>query len=319
LDASNNPTAQVADSGGGLSVGLPYKIGMVTDGTRIVVGEGSALYALDTNLAAQKVLLFDDGTHQATTKAVALTPAGGVVVVGHTGDDTLLAQQAWIISYDASWNVIFQESIGGAANGETFAAVVAAADGFYVAGSTTSFGAGMDDVWVLKLDLKGAIVWQTTIGSSTVEHAQQLISDGQLLTVVGATRSQGNFGYMMVAQLDLMGSVKTIKVYGDGMNDVNTAIGAFARNGGFVFVCDLFGEAMLVETLGDLSVPGCAGKNNFAGVTPPSSGAGAITSASSSAAAASYALSPQSRTPTFVNPSLVKTPTASPLDFNNCF
>jgi len=54
-------------------------------------------------------------------------------------------------------------------------------DGDYlVAGHTYSFGNGYYDVWVLKLDSNGNILWQKTYGSSTTEttRAMELTSEG---------------------------------------------------------------------------------------------------------------------------------------------
>src|SRR3989338_11074850 len=52
--------------------------------------------------------------------------------------------------------------------------------GYIVAGSTKSFGAGKDDVWVLKLGPDGTIEWQKTYGGTSSDWANsvQQTSDG---------------------------------------------------------------------------------------------------------------------------------------------
>jgi sensor domain CHASE-containing protein len=44
-------------------------------------------------------------------------------------------------------------------------------------GGTESFGAGSYDVWVLKLDGSGNVVWQKTYGGTNDERASAIISD----------------------------------------------------------------------------------------------------------------------------------------------
>jgi hypothetical protein len=64
-------------------------------------------------------------------------------------------------------------------------------DGGYIAvGSTSSFGVGGSDVWVVKLDSAGQIVWQKAYGGSGEEeaHLVQQTQDGGFV-VVGHTTS----------------------------------------------------------------------------------------------------------------------------------
>jgi hypothetical protein len=55
----------------------------------------------------------------------------------------------------------------GGASTDVANSVQPTADGGYiVAGSTSSFGAGGTDAWVLKLDASGSILWQKTYGGA---------------------------------------------------------------------------------------------------------------------------------------------------------
>ncbi len=88
--------------------------------------------------------------------------------------------------------------------------------GYIVAGSTSSFGAGSNDVWVLKLDANGNVEWQKTYGSSRNEGAFsiQQTSDGGYI-VAGGTSSFGAGDYdFWVLKLDASGNVEWQKTYG---------------------------------------------------------------------------------------------------------
>ena len=46
--------------------------------------------------------------------------------------------------------------------------------GFIVAGYTSSFGAGSDDFWLLKLSKIGEVIWQKTYGGSGKDSAYSI-------------------------------------------------------------------------------------------------------------------------------------------------
>jgi hypothetical protein len=84
--------------------------------------------------------------------------------------------------------------IYGGANLDRATSIQQATDGGYiVVGMTNSFGAGNSDVWVLKLDSNGNILWQKTYGGTEFEYArsiQQTADGGYIL--VGGTLSSGD-------------------------------------------------------------------------------------------------------------------------------
>jgi len=68
--------------------------------------------------------------------------------------------------------------------------------GYIAAGYTTSFGAGDDDIYVLKLDSTGSFKWQKTFGGSSddLAYSIQQTEDGGYI-VAGWTESFGAGGY----------------------------------------------------------------------------------------------------------------------------
>ncbi|WP_054840692.1 hypothetical protein [Thermococcus peptonophilus] len=69
-------------------------------------------------------------------------------------------------------NVIWQKTYGGNSEDEANAVAVTNSGGdIIVAGYTYSFGAGRSDVWVLRLDGNGNIVWQKTYGGNLRDRA----------------------------------------------------------------------------------------------------------------------------------------------------
>lgn len=101
--------------------------------------------------------------------------------------------------------------------------------GWIVAGATASSGEGENDVWVVKLDGDGEIVWQKTYGGSGNDYATciGLTMDGGYI-VVGTTYSFGAGGSdAWLLKLDGNGETIWQKAYGGGSYDYATAIEVF--------------------------------------------------------------------------------------------
>ena len=148
---------------------------------------------------------------------------------------------------------------------ETANAMAPTSDGGYVvAGWTESFGAGQDDVWVLKLDSLGNVQWQKTYGGPEEDWAYAIAptSDGGYV-VAGVTGSFGaGEGDVWVLKLDGLGNVQWQKTYGGTGGDWAYAI-APTSDGGYVVagVTGSFGagsqDVWILKLGADGSIRGC--------------------------------------------------------------
>jgi hypothetical protein len=91
---------------------------------------------------------------------------GGYVVVGYTSQiEGRVSEHVWILKLSADGTVEWQKAYGGE-GGDRANSVKQTNDGGYiVAGTTKSFGAGDEDIWVIKLTAVGNIEWQRTYGT----------------------------------------------------------------------------------------------------------------------------------------------------------
>ena len=86
--------------------------------------------------------------------------AGSTSSFGAGGSDS------WLLKLDSGGGVAWQKTYGGT-KGDTAHSVQQTSDGGYiVAGSTSSFGAGGSDFWLLKLDEGGSIPKCPLVGGS---------------------------------------------------------------------------------------------------------------------------------------------------------
>jgi uncharacterized delta-60 repeat protein len=127
-----------------------------------------------------------------------------------------------VLSSFSSLNAQWARTYGGEWD-EGGVAIQQTSDGGYiVAGYTTSFGAGLADIWILKLTSSGDIDWQLTYGGSAwadVARFIQQTSDGGYI-VAGRTYSFGAGGSdIWVLKLSSTGTIEWQKTYGGNDDD----------------------------------------------------------------------------------------------------
>jgi len=107
--------------------------------------------------------------------------------------------------------------------------------GYIVGGYTWSFGMGNSDVYILKLDSHGNLVWEKTFGGTERDYALsiQQTSDGGYI-VAGMTESFGAGYYdVYVLKLDANGNKVWEKVYGGSNNEEARSIRQ-TSDGGYI-------------------------------------------------------------------------------------
>ena len=121
----------------------------------------------------------------------------------------LLFTFATMHSLNAQWAVTY-----GGSDHDTACSVQQTSDGGYVvAGNSSSFGAGNEDCWILKLDVTGDIEWQHTYGGAgfeyfdSINHIQQT-SDGGYIAAGSAGDDVG------VLKLNSYGIIEWQRFYG---------------------------------------------------------------------------------------------------------
>jgi hypothetical protein len=109
-------------------------------------------------------------------------------------------------------------------------------NGYVIAGYTSSYGAGMRDFYIVKLDSVGKLIWTRTIGNVDEEIAysitQSITADGVTYAVAGTTWSCGDCPSQepYIAKLDANGNVLWAKGY---TGEAGGAI-ASTKDGGYI-------------------------------------------------------------------------------------
>jgi hypothetical protein len=146
-------------------------------------------------------------------QSIQVTSDNGFIVAGHIEEISTGFEDASVLKLDANGNVIWHKIYGGPHRDEASSIQETSDHGFIVAGYTRSFGAGLRDAWVLKLDANGDVVWQKAYGGSggDVAYSIQETSDNGFI-VTGFTSSGG----VWLLKLDANGNIDWQKAYGSG-------------------------------------------------------------------------------------------------------
>lgn len=102
------------------------------------------------------------------------TSDGGYIVAGSTRSFSAGADDMWILRLDSFGNVVWQKAFGGTSSESAYSVQQTSDGGFIVAGRTYSVGAGLADVWVIKLNSFGAITWQKVYGGPANDWAYSI-------------------------------------------------------------------------------------------------------------------------------------------------
>ncbi len=124
--------------------------------------------------------------------SVVETSDGSYVIAGSTYSYGVGATDAYLIKTDATGNQLWGWAYGGS-DYDYGRSVVKTPDGGYaIAGSTYSYGAGSSDVWLIKTDADGNMLWNKTFGGSSYDSSRSLAgtSDGGY-AIAGSTYSYG--------------------------------------------------------------------------------------------------------------------------------
>jgi hypothetical protein len=114
---------------------------------------------------------------------IELTSDSGFIICGKTYSYSNGGSDVYIVKTDASGNVMWQKNYGGS-NDESANAIIRDRNNNYIiVGETKSYGAGDDDVWVLKIDEAGDTLWTKTFGTALFDagHAIDTTSDGNYI------------------------------------------------------------------------------------------------------------------------------------------
>ncbi len=123
---------------------------------------------------------------------------GGFILTGFTSEDAQGYYDIWLVKTNANGDSLWAKTYGGTGWDSGRFGCQTSDSGFIVVGYTDSYGAGEDDVWIVKVDKNGTKLWDTTFGGMGYDSGsfvQETSDEGFIIT--GRTDSYGVGGFDM--------------------------------------------------------------------------------------------------------------------------
>jgi hypothetical protein len=169
-------------------------------------------------------------------RAIQQTSDGGYILAGYTYSFGAGYADLYLIKTDKDGNLEWSNAYGGAGWEYGFSVVEMEDGGYLSVGYTTSNGMGGRDVYLVKTDGVGNLLWSKTYGGAGLDVGKgvDIAPDGGYI-LVGYTESFGaGQNDVYVVKTDPDGNEEWARTFGGDQSELGMAVKALA-NGGYVF------------------------------------------------------------------------------------
>jgi len=160
---------------------------------------------------------------------------GGFIIAGETKSKNGYDHDAYVIRTDEKGGLVWEKSFGGEHCDYAWSVQQIKEGGFILAGGTESFGAGIYDAYLIKLDSSGNGIWEKTYGGtgSDCGYAVRQLDDGGYLIAGNAESFGAGNPDVYLFKTDDSGNVIWQKTYGSSGSDYGWSL-LQAGDGGYV-------------------------------------------------------------------------------------
>lgn len=197
------------------------------------------LNGFNSLMAQGQICITGGGPSNDQAHAIVQANDGGYVVAGQTASFGAGLIDIYVVKTNAVGTVIWTKTIGGIGNDYGRSIIKTFDGGYAVAGTTSSYGAGGDDFYLVKLDAAGNVQWNKSYGSTGTDQGWEVVQTPDSgFCIAGQTASFGaSPNDFYVVRTDASGNlIWDKKVGAAGLADIaysitNTNDGGFAVAG----------------------------------------------------------------------------------------
>jgi hypothetical protein len=161
---------------------------------------------------------------------------GGYVLLGHSRSFGGGGEDVWLVRTDTLGETLWTREYGGAEYDYGQSMVQTSDSGYAIAGITESFGAGNEDVYLIRTDMRGDTLWTRTYGGEATDEAysvRQTTDRGFI--IAGRTSSYAGGANVYLVKTDSAGDTLWTRYYGGVGSDRGRSVLQTA-DGGYVVV-----------------------------------------------------------------------------------
>jgi hypothetical protein len=160
---------------------------------------------------------------------------GGYFMVDEANGFGVPASDVYVVRLDANAEIMWSRTFGGIESDHAQSVLQLPDSGFVIGGYTESYGAGIRDIYLLRIDKNGELEWSKTIGGTSLESATEIkaTADGGFVAV-GYSFSFGAISAeVYLLKMTSAGSIEWERTYGGPMNDYGYSVRQ-CTDGGYV-------------------------------------------------------------------------------------
>jgi hypothetical protein len=198
---------------------------------------GWDVYLIKTNSNGDSLWTrtFGGALNEAGYSVQQTSPDNGYIITGYTASYGAGSWDVYLIKTDSSGDTLWTQAFGGTESDVGYNVQQTSDGGYIITGRTSSFGAGSFDVYLLKTDSNGSILWTKTFGGTELDmgYSVQQTSDGGYI-VTGGTSSYGaGWADVYLIKTDSSGDTLWTQTYGGIWGENGSSIQQ-TTDGGFI-------------------------------------------------------------------------------------
>jgi hypothetical protein len=227
---------------GGDSGDAGYSVRQTTDGGYIVAGStwsfGAGhydIYLVKTNATGDTLWTRTyGGVETELGHSVQQTTDGGYIIAGGASSFGAGRSDFYLVKTNARGDTLWTRTYGGPEHEEGYSVQQTSDGGYIVAGHTTSFGAGQDDVYLVKTNASGDTLWTRTCGGPEDDEGRsvQQTTDGGYI-IAGTTQTPDAEDDVYLVRTDADGNTLWTRTYGGADYDEGSSVEQ-TTDGGYI-------------------------------------------------------------------------------------
>jgi len=195
---------EVTSDNGFILAGYTYSFGALSDDAMLIKTD---------SLGNTEWLEMYGFSNSERALSVKQTNDNGYIAVGSTNSIGNGSDDIYLIRTNSTGDLLYFKSFGAAQSDKAFSIDIANDNGYVIIGQTTSYGAGNEDLYVVKVDSLGNFLWQKTYGGLNNDRGFTIkTTNDNGYIAIGTTYSYSSYySYVFLVKMDSEGDAVHIE------------------------------------------------------------------------------------------------------------